>query len=490
MNDVDRAALKAIAAEFDRAAAKYPPLYHQQLSVIYFDSDGTPFQPLNEKHWANFVKANSPAPNGLWQEWHGPYQGRNHSWLGRFHGDPQGLEIFMELGLSLMLVLRKALPDNIMEFADFDERGFPPVEGFTTLLDLMHQVAFEWPLPLLRSSGGVWGWGTFRSYCRFPASKSLEYPEMVEASKRKMQEPEREVEAKAIIKKALSWQGPLLGDASYPLYPAFDLLDVNLFVATKAFIDLLLNPSESFFISGDFNDMPFGKESSSESSEEDRTPEWKQADFAFSFDAADLMWRVRFKYDAGILHTTFPPSKGFDYIGYMMGHPNESISCSTLEASTRRESHSTGNTISNYERKLAGGVLGRRGIPLADNEELEDIHEKFTELNEGIKDARAADDTERETKLLQEKAKLRRCVRPILNRRGRSRTFGTDTDNQAAAKRVRSAINDATEHIFRKAPKSSSKDGLLKFYEHLTTTLAVDGTYCRYVLKDPPPWVF
>ena len=47
-------------------------------------------------------------------------------------------------------------------------------------------------------------------------------------------------------------------------------------------------------------------------------------------------------------------------------------------------------------------------------------------------------------------------LKTMIGRGGRLRTFGTDTDNQAAAKRVRFAINAARDHIFKKAEKSSS----------------------------------
>jgi hypothetical protein len=146
------AALNALADEFRRASAMFPPLYHEQV----YDTMGNDDWHRAFENWRT-----TEAATKTWQWWHGPHVWRiawKHKpigkiieptdWYGRFYGFGEGLEEFQRLAESGYLVL--------VEMDIHDSCRTPGWPGF---LEFIYHIAAQQPTPFIRVTEGMLSWG-------------------------------------------------------------------------------------------------------------------------------------------------------------------------------------------------------------------------------------------------------------------------------------------------------------------------------------------
>lgn len=138
--------LKAICGEFERCSRNYPPLFHQRM--VPWSESGRVGITLSQ--WETFrrVESDSLDPDAWWQ-WEKPHS--DDEYLGQWLGDPDGMEEFANLSESVAMVL-------IREVIDFDPLDFnAEVNCGKDWLHLLHNWAFKYQMPLLRSDMSLWG---------------------------------------------------------------------------------------------------------------------------------------------------------------------------------------------------------------------------------------------------------------------------------------------------------------------------------------------
>lgn len=267
-----REALRTLREEFRAAAAKHPPLHHEQLIPPYVcgegDSDADPNKEweASQREWASFAEFNSATEDGGWQKWHGPVDGKTYEWFGRFYGDKSGLEDFCYLAESLYLIVRKI------------DGSLPAEGGYETCLDLMHEAAAIWPTPLLRSIESTWGLSN----------------EEVETL---------ELECDGLTNVSEKWTTGKDGVA-FPAHPCIETIGGNLFTAAAQFCEMMasdetmLFSSDMHWLDPDYPVVPSIDEKESDSSESElpHAEASTEPDFMLAFDSDVEKWRLRFRY--------------------------------------------------------------------------------------------------------------------------------------------------------------------------------------------------
>lgn len=437
-------ALRQIADEFRRASATYRPLFHQQLLVE---------EPVPENagaHWNAFVQANRHEAGGEWEEWHGPYQGRTFDWLGRFHGEGAGVAEFKQLADSLYSVLRKSHP-KLVSHLDLDPGDIPQPSGHAACLELMHEIANEWPVPLLKSKESRW-------------RIANEYSNDADA-----------------------WAGSPETRDAYPLHPFVEAIDLNLFVAARGLIEFILDPDNAFFIKdAHFFEPPLvsGTEPSHAPDAADPTTvvSTRPADYQMYYLPDVKHWHVRFKHGpspSDVLDVHLEAKKGLDHIAHMLSHPNEKVPCDRLSPLGRLVE---GRSIARPDQLPASDDEpgNRWGGAKASREEAREDLEQMTQLRQLIREATTSGDKD-EANRLQEMLEL---MDKDFNRRfdkfGRSRKPASSDAQRDAAKRVLRNLKTAVAEIRARAAnlpeQESGLDALADHFERIE----VNGTSCLY----------
>lgn len=209
-----RASLMAIWSEMSRASQKYPALYHQRLSDPILVGPDV----ISEEAFAAFQ---SMFPDKEWASWERTPDG---SYWGRFHGNRDGLDEFERLAESAYLVLQ-----------EFNSE-LPEGHGVHGWLNVIHDMARDFPTPLLRTRYGVWGVD--------PQPVGDKFDELVNA-----------------------WVN--LAAARFRPHPFFNLLVHNVFTSSMSAIELALAPEKALLVGEWLEDFPsllssFDEEPSSE----------------------------------------------------------------------------------------------------------------------------------------------------------------------------------------------------------------------------------
>ena len=183
-----RAHLELIQADFGRLAAQYPPLYHERFVTNLH---------VSRESWQAFADA-FPF-SGLWENWHIPADSR---WIGRFFGNNEGRHEFRRLCESLS----ELFPQIQLDSAVMD------------WIDILHYIGALFPSPLLCVNTTIWNWHW--------ADHLGE-----EVDTRQSPEPHLEMLTRNRVK-----------GVYYPTHPIQGVLSCNVFTASVAAIQIILEP--------------------------------------------------------------------------------------------------------------------------------------------------------------------------------------------------------------------------------------------------------
>lgn len=439
MGDPTRPALEALQREFLRVASMYPPLYHQLFVV--FDRDD-----ITSESWSAFAAANRSKD---WQAWHGPVEGQEFDWFGRFYGDEAGLAEFKQLAHSLYLVIRQIDPRLGAD------------GGFDQCLDLLHRIAAYWPTQLIRSDEGRWGLGVEHEQQKNAYAESENFEEFCELD---------DLEDST----ATDEQGVVC-----PLHPIVDTIQNNLYSAFASLIGMIMDDENAFFISEwvftepDYPRLGQSKLISEENLPEatpvtPATPAEPEGDYVFAFDVRRQQWHVRYRWGDGPTEaedewlTKSKATQAAKYLAYILKRPHEWIPCTEVFPPPRKDkSRSTvgGEEIDPVE--LAEPAAGRTHDP-ADREALKQSLFEIVETEEKLKQARKNSDENSELKLEKELKNRRKAHNIIWDKYGNRRDDTASVDDQRATNRVRNGISRFTAIL-----SPSGKHPLPHLYEHL-----------------------
>lgn len=301
-----RAALKAVWREFRRCADRYAPLYHELFQPC--DSDEQ-HQDDGLSVCAAFREANKDRFAAPWEEWHATEDGQL---FGRFTGAAEGLDEFRRLAESGYLV--------VLELG----LGWPDY-GYQGWLMLIHEMANSYATPLLRSELSHWG---------LEHLADTDYDDQVFDLTEK-------------------WAVPTDGSVSYPLHPFHWTLHGNVFTASMAAVELILDADKALLVGDYIGDFPLAIVDQSEDrsgshvyGEHGRTSEIEidaaevcssagtkgAPDIAashgplrrFAFSQKWNRWEIRFDED-NPNDTIVPDLQGLHYIAILLRHPDSEM---------------------------------------------------------------------------------------------------------------------------------------------------------------------
>jgi hypothetical protein len=140
--------LELLAAEFDRCARTYKPLFHERFNAWSERGD----ELLTEKQWLTFTLSN-PEPISLlgfgWWCWNGPWAiSEDEELMGRFTGYREGLDEFLDLSNTASALIAEFAPEVIQGEG-----------GYESWLHLTHRTALLYPSMLLEVEQTVWNRG-------------------------------------------------------------------------------------------------------------------------------------------------------------------------------------------------------------------------------------------------------------------------------------------------------------------------------------------
>jgi hypothetical protein len=327
MKETFRKNLVSLQGEFFRLSKVYPALYHQQLLV-----DPTAHE-MTKANWEAFAAANTPCPHGAWQAWHGPYEGKDFEWFGRFSGGEQGVTEFKQMAESLYLVFRMIDPH------------LPKTVGYAGCLQLMHEMATNWPTPLLRSTESLWGMDT-------------------------------DDWASAMVWTQIDKQ------TGFAPHPFVETVENNLFSATVAAIEMVIDDDSTLFLSDMHFDKPdypvlpeaqrpvdtgdervtkrpkpnVGTEPATASLPVQSQSEHHGEHHPLLFQLVNDMWHITFTDKEGT-ETGTPhqgKDKGFRYYQYLLQHPDTKVGYKDLVGRERPASVVSRSSISAEEHMSMG----------------------------------------------------------------------------------------------------------------------------------------
>lgn len=441
MNAAIKSALEALRQEFVRASYIYRPLYHQ---LLFVDAG---IHTMTCESWIAFAAANDAPAAGEWQSWHGPVEGRDYDWFGRFSGDPTGLAEFKQLAESLHLVVRQ-----------IDSHPEAPDGGYEQILDLLHRVAGNWPTALLRSKESLWA----------VPENYLDDLTLLEIDE----------------KTATDERG-----VSYAIHPYVETINNNLFIAVASLIGMVIDDDKTFFVSeGHWTEPSYPTlrpvEEKDDTVAEAVVPEAEltqtQSDYVFAFDSYRDKWHIRYRWgdDPGEIEEDWlAGNKDFEYVAYMLDHPNEWIRCVTIlpppVAKTRR------SVVS--QDQVEPEEANKRRRPMRDKgveEEKQTYRNLIEQLTNQIKEAEEDDDTDQVRKLKHDLQIVNKSYNDLYDKFGNPRNKLTREDYRHA-NRVRNGIERCrTKHL---------KGPLPHFNEYLEKIEVNQGS-CMYLANPPLPW--
>lgn len=376
-----RRSLEKLKQEFERAADRYRPLYHEQLIHPVFlpehplaakDESPEEAEQLSTKEWKAFIAAHTPSPDGKWQEWHGPIFDESYEWLGRFFGDPEGLHEFKQLAESLFLVLRKI---------DSSAKG----EGFEGCLSKLHEIAANWPTTLLRSSERYWGLAVDFD----DSDLSIE-------------------ESNQIVEAVGEHQG-----VQFFAHPIVESLHGSVFVAAAHFIEMIVDDDSTLFLS----DMHFGepnyptlsvakKSKKKEPADGDTPSSVSDGSSLFHFDDERKQWHLVFRYGLTadeVEEAWLDDGASVRYVAFAFDHPDSAIPFANVlpERVTNALTAARGSFITQSESLDADGHMPSAAkANQGDTGELRAGYKKaLSELQREIEEADDVGDTEDATRL-------------------------------------------------------------------------------------------
>jgi hypothetical protein len=410
-----RTALESLQKEFQRAALAYPAIYHQMLLV-----DPGSREMTSESWWA-FARANTPAKDGGWQEWHGPVEGKVLDWFGRFYGGAAGLTEFKQLAQSLYLVIQQM------------DRRLQKKGNYEECLDLLHEVAANWPTYLVRSEEGLWD-------LEENLGEELADDEDIDEDR-----------VAAIIDQHTRVEEATATDdqgVEYPLHPFVETIQNNLFSAVGSFIQMILDDEKTLFVSDVHLSEPDYPvlDGRTEQAEPTVTEEMDRdhSDYLFALDPVRRVWHVRYRWGNGpdeVEECFVPDKKQVQYVAYMLQRPEEWIQCTRMlpppkvdqARSVVNEKDGYVQYDQNYSRRLPKSSQ--------DEEEKRWFLSEFAKARAEIGEARKEGDRKGEEDAEAKFESLQREFCQKFDKWGRPRRRLTNVDLRAA-NRVRRGIEE------------------------------------------------
>jgi len=434
-----RASLMAIWGEMSRASRKYPALYHQRLSDPLLVGPDV----ISVEAFLAFQKAYPQRSTDEWVSWQRTPDG---SCWGRFHGSVAGLDEFERLAESAYLVLQK-----------FDSE-LPEGHGFHGWLNVIHDMARDFPTPLLRTRNGVWG------VDRQPVGERFD--ELV-----------------------TNWKTTDESGIRYRPHPFFNLLVHNVFTSSMSAIELILNPEKALLVGEWLDDIPmmassFGGLPSSKPEHDDSPQQTALSDvqdqlnegsetvnegkiarpiIEMAFDGAT--WH--FQYDFAGIKESGPITtdiKGFIFYQAILKHDGEerwtSLEFEKESGSARPKEFlsSTGTVDANAANRKAVFDAEDDGEPVvlesASTDRMiddEDRFQLFKDISSLQEELETCQNPERTEFIDQELERLMARHSRSVNIRGQSRTVNC-SEEEKARKRVTNSLSTARNTLMKSMP--------------------------------------
>ena len=420
----------AIWSEMNRASQKYPALYHQRFSDPMLVGPDL----ISEEAFAAFQ---GMFPDKEWASWERTPDG---SYWGRFHGKKDGLDEFERLAESAYLVLQ-----------EFNSE-LPEGHGFHGWLNVIHDMARDFPTPLLRTRYGVWGID--------PQPTDDKFDEVVNL-----------------------WENSAA--ARFRPHPFFNQLVHNVFTSSMSAIELILAPEKALLVGEWLEDLPALLSSfDDEPSQEDESLKMPQLSdvrvaliheqhsevtavavthpiIEIEFDETTTSWN--FKYDfAGVKEYggITMNLKGFQLYRTILERDGKER-MSSLEfwkaagLRTRNISYASGGTV-DADAESRDGVFDADDEPLVlhggSQEEMLDEQGKqeIDKLLRTLKsDLGKCMNSERREEIEREIQTVEAWRRKMLNIRGKSRTLVVN-DEEKARKRITHLLATARDKLANK----------------------------------------
>jgi hypothetical protein len=353
MEEVIRDSLEMLQREFERCAGVHPLLRHEQLIPPYLVKEGDGDEPSEEERtsgYAAFFAANSTAPDGQWQEWHGPVEGQTYEWCGRFFGGREGLSEFQHLAKSLYLVIRKIDPT------------LPVDGGYEACLDMMHISAANWPTTLLRSEESIWGAEHLSEEEKFSLCEVCDCRNGV----------------------------------AYFAHPSVETIQGNLFIAAAQFAKMIASDDLTLFL----NDFHWTEPDYPTLSCDEVVPETEESfskpiadsnSSTLTYDMQRHQWHIAFRYGPepeSVETDWWDDSAGLRYLAFILERPDQLIPYSEVlpNTSSAKSGMAAGSFVSGAESLYADGQP-MSGANATQNEDIErklKYYEKCKELRAEI----------------------------------------------------------------------------------------------------------
>lgn len=381
--------LNALLREFQRCSNLYFPLFHERFIPTCDLSDHS-----TDDICRSFRNANSEHFDEGWEEWDGP---ASASSLERFYGCEDGLCEFRKLGDSIRLVVRELDPSL-------------PDTGYLGWLDLLYEMAWGYPTPLLRCTVSRWN---------ERATHDLSEDELDSVG-------------------TTDEEG-----VPFPLYPLHFVLPNNLFTSSVVAIELMLDDEGALLIGEWTGGFPISFPSDNHEGILDSSKlivsgedELQGPIKSFVFLDDIQRWAVRHELGNEVAQVTFEDRAGCNVLDVLFRHPNEWLSASrllqlagTAEIPTPEEEAALNIKHSEYER--------------FDVATIREYRKRIVSIEQ---DLRTAENPERRQELEGELAAVQRELRVGTDRRGKPRPLGSEPD-KAAISAVQTQLIRCRNHI-------------------------------------------
>lgn len=424
--------LERLAAEFDRCARTYKPLFHERLSA--WSERG--HELLTEKQWLAFMLSN-PEPTPLlrfgWWCWNGPWAiSEDEELMGRFTGYGEGLDEFLNLSNTASTLIAEFAPEVIQG------RG-----GYDCWLHLMHRTALLYPSILLEVEQDFWNraaddtraWGAI----------------------------------------AADWH--VLDGVEIPKHPLVNRFRSNVFTSSSALLRMILHP-ESIRT---WEDPVEGFPANVVWDHDDKVGEGvSSTETPLSSDSAHVpnLWRKKgdyyeVRFESGPNVDPVPIEArylGCDHIIRLIEHAGKGVPVRQfLSSSKDRPMQPVASTILedemdelSDEEERSGYQFGTSGGETLDDEALASLRASIEEARHREEVARLAGDDERAEEEATARRKLERHLRRDTDHRGRPRRLGTP-DEERARKAVRNALAYTYQRLKQK--------GLARLADHFEVSI-------------------
>ena len=422
-----RRSLKDICREFERCSRSYPALYHQRM--VPWSETGRVGISLSQ--WEAFRTVCSEQLNAdTWWQWDEP--SFDCDYLGKWFGDGEGLDEFANLSESVAMVLSR-------EDVDFDPLDFNlEVHHGSDWLSRLHDWAFKYKMPLLRSDMTLWG------------CEDYVYEDFYELAEQ--------------------WE-TLDSGVRIPRHPVVWRLIDNVFTSSATAIRAILRPDTVIATNEPWPLSPTAPLFRHTVAGDDETTTVQSSSVPLSGNSLyydGLHWRLRYELDdsegvlggfEGLYRVVLLLQKPFNFFEY---------SELSLKPPTKNNLDGSGEVDQTSSQQTRKGVHAN---DKADEELKTTTKKRLSELSQLIEEAERSGTAKDVAALQRERDEIKRYRRQYLNKYGKSRK--DSDDDEQARKTVTKSIRETIHRISQQMPV---------FGRHLEDFIRID----RGVIYEPP----